>query len=780
MSANFTRFYAVHFLLSGIVMIAVAAMQVAAIAAPDEPTQTNGRFLFRRGGRSDKPSESAGAEELAKETREARADAARLQAKKAVKNDDSEKPARDLADQEKANKNKSATSDSKKKDSQDANVAKQDYQLGEPLAPGMMQLLHDEIVSGLQKRGITDRFAKFQSYATAQVVHSAAPYTGSELAGNCRIKWYEQMMRNMLAAPAEAERFTRHLHAAVRDENEGLAKVLDIAAVKMDLGGRKARRLATPPKSAEEALEILEQALADAQVAYNKSLAPLSKQEIQMLQANLVPVLTTQNQVGHTVNDRGMARMLCDTMEKMDRGSLYDAAGALAPLTDVRFLEQLKKLPTQGNVKVPGVTGMVVGKIETQSGTIIIGGKGPKTYHLDQMPNVVAVIDLGGGNTYYEGAVGLERPVLVVIDLGGNNTFRGVQPGIQGGAVLGVSMLLTLGDNNVYDAQDIAQGSALAGVGIQIDYGSHNRYRGIRRVQGQALGGVGILIARGGHNDYHAAMWAQGMGGPLGFGLLDDIGGNDHYYCGGMWRNSYYPETPGYEGWGQGVGAGLRAVACGGIGVILDGGGENTYEFDYLAHGGGYWCGLGFARDFGGNTKRLISRTAYNGGPRAYESFQRFGCGWGCHYAMGFLFDDSGDDVYEGTIMGTGMAWDCSMGVLCDFAGNDQYKATGGIVQGSGAQMGIGILFDYKGDDVYEGYGQGYASPSISYHHLPDCGGNFGFLIDYGGKDEYGCGAENNSYIQRGDVGGFLIDRPQRDEVEQTTAAAKSQNTRGS
>ena len=321
-------------------------------------------------------------------------------------------------------------------------------------------------------------------------------------------------------------------------------------------------------------------------------------------------------------------------------------------------------------------------------------------------------------------------------------------------------MVVNAGGNNTYDALDVAQGSALAGVGIVIDYGPNNRYRGIRRVQGQALGGVGILIGRGGKNDYHAAMSAQGFGGPLGFGLLDNVTGNNHYYCGGMWRDSY-PETPGYEGWGQGVGAGLRAVADGGVGVILDGGGENTYEFDYLSHGGGYWCGLGFARDFGGNTKRLISRTAYNGGPRTQPSFQRFGCGWGCHYAMGFLFEDAGDGVYEGTIMGTGMAWDCSMGVLCYFGnGHNEYKATGGSTQGTGAQMGFGILFDYKGDDVYEGYGQGYASPGISYHHLPECGGNFSFCIDYGGKDTYGCGAENNSYNQRGDAGGFLIDRP--------------------
>ena len=37
--------------------------------------------------------------------------------------------------------------------------------VGEPLAPGMMKLLHDEIVTGLNRRGNTDRFAEFQSEA---------------------------------------------------------------------------------------------------------------------------------------------------------------------------------------------------------------------------------------------------------------------------------------------------------------------------------------------------------------------------------------------------------------------------------------------------------------------------------------------------------------------------------------------------------------------------------------------------------------------------------------
>jgi len=113
--------------------------------------------------------------------------------------------------------------------------------------------------------------------------------------------------------------------------------------------------------------------------------------------------------------------------------------------------------------------------------------------------------------------------------------------------------------------------------------------------------------------------------------------------------------------------------------------------------------------------------------------------------------------------------------VLCDFAGNDHYLATGGLTQGTGAQASLGILFDYKGDDVYEGYNQGYADPSISYHDRPQCGGNFSFLIDYGGKDTYGCGAANNSVIQRGDVGGFLIDRPSREELAKEEAAKKAQ-----
>jgi hypothetical protein len=779
MSSNPIRLCAGRMMLSSVVMIAAWATQAALGIAAPAPTGAPGPALSLMPSHStpsDKSTQTVTTKQASTPAGiEKKTDQAKPQAAGLKQPAQPEKQAEKKAEPKKDSANKEPA---KKETKSEAKKPAADDVVGEPLAPGMMKLLQEEIIAGFNRRGNSGRFADFQRYMNGQVRQSAAKYTGSELAGNCRLKWYEHLMTHALTAPIEAEQFTRELHVAARDPNAGLARVLAMAAVKMDVSPRKLRKT-EPPVTPQEALDRIEQAITQAQTSYCAALAPFNKSEIQEMQTSLVPVFSTQNVVGHTLSDRGTGRRLCDLIEKMDRDSLHAAADALAPIADVRFLEQLKNLPADGNVKVRGVTGTVVARIDTPSGAIIIGGKGPNTYQLDEMRDVACVIDLGGDDTYQEGTVGLDRPVLVVADLAGNDTYRGTQAGIQGGAVLGVSMLLDLAGNDTYVAQDVAQGSALAGIGILIDYAGNDRYAGIRRLQGQALGGVGLLIDRAGSDDYRAAMWGQGVGGPLGFGLCEDLAGNDHYYCGGMWRDSY-PETPGLEGWGQGMGEGIRQVSNGGIGVILDGGGDDVYEFDYLSHGGGYWCGLGFARDFGGNDQRLITRLAYNGGQRTEPSYQRFGCGWGCHYAMGFLFDDSGNDVYEGTIMGTGMAWDCSLGALCDFGGNDQYKATGGTVQGEGAQMGFGILFDYNGDDVYEGYGQAYANNGISYHHLPECGGNFSFVVDYGGKDQYGCGADNNSYIQRGDSGGFLIDRPRQDEIQHTATTAKTRSQDGS
>ena len=270
----------------------------------------------------------------------------------------------------------------------------------------------------------------------------------------------------------------------------------------------------------------------------------------------------------------------------------------------------------------PARPGHIVAKIGTPAGAIVIGGKGPNTYYLDSMGDVAAVINLGGDNTYYDGTVSIDRPLLVNINLGGHNVYRSTKPAVQAGAILGVSMIVNAEGGNRYEAEDMAQASAIGGVGIIVEFGGDNVYRGVdsacRPRPSAALGSSSATAAATattpacGARD-SAARWASASS--------TTSAATTTTTWAGFTSTLTSRETPGYEGFGQGVGGGIRQVACGGIGMLLNGGGHNVYEFDYLAHGGGYWCGLGFARDFGGYSKRLIARKNFYGGERTETAF---------------------------------------------------------------------------------------------------------------------------------------------------------------
>lgn len=647
-------------------------------------------------------------------------------------------------------------------------------EVGHPQASGIAALIRPEVEKQFGSRGIDSRFRRFREYAASRL-NSTARSHGSEINGLCRLSWYEHLFTKPLAAPVEAEEFTRLLHAGLASgDAAGVVAALSVARGRMDVSEPGKRFVLPKPADAEDALRGVEAVLLHAHRNYAAAVAPLSKEEILEIARQSYSVFTTNTRYGHTINNRSYGRRLCQLLMKMDQSALWDMADTLAQLTAPELLEALTQLddPPQ-TAQYSGVTGPMVRTIETDTGTILVGGRGDNEYRLDEMKEVRAVIDLGGNDVYREGSASISRPVMIVIDLEGDDRYEGQNPGVQGGAILGASILIDVSGDDVYRARDVAQGSALAGVGMLLDMAGDDTYVALRRAQGQALAGVGMLVDRDGDDRYHAALWAQGLGAPLGFGVLEDTDGADHYYVGGQYYDSY-PETPGYDGYGQGVGVGIRGVANGGLGVLLDGGGDDVYEFDYFSHGGGYWLAMGFARDFGGDDRRLgATRTAYNGGSRTQTRYQRFGNGWGCHYALGFLIDDDGDDSYDGTIMNIGFAWDLSIGMLLDLAGNDQYLARGGGTQGNGAQCGLGILFDYRGEDTYQGSGQGYASSNITYHSGSSCGGNFSFVIDYGNTDQYGCRASNNRISQRGNSGGFIVDRPAPEEVEATPASAE-------
>ena len=655
-------------------------------------------------------------------------------------------------------------------------------QIGDPYAKDKLKLMYEEVLNGLRTRNITNRYEMWKSYSKKALRDTAGINTGSELDGRCRLTWYQKLYAEPVQSVFEVEEYSRLMYVGFSGGHRHLAELMPGIRERMDVPKREDVGIRFPLCTTPlEALNEVKRCLLTATSAHARAFSTLTSAELTELEKNFVNTFVGNGCInGHTIPARSVGRKHVDILERVDKAALYDAAEALIPLTNTALLDLLDQLPEDALPQVM-MNGQKFQRLSTAAGDIIVGGRGNNVYDLDspEMREVICVISPGGNDTYREGTCDLKRPVLVIIDLHGNNTFSGMKPGIQGGSVMGISMLLDRDGNSTYEARDIAQGSSLGGVGILINYAGSNTYKGLRRVQGHALSGLGMLIDKGsGNASYKASLWAQGFGAPGGFGVIHNTGGNNHYYCGGLYLDSY-PEHPGYDGWGQGIGAGIRQVANGGVGVLLSGEGDDVYEVDYFGHGGGYWLGVGIARDFGGNDQRHgTTLQTYDGRQRVpgngtQSKWTRFANGFGCHYSLGYCFDDGGDDLYGGMIMGTGMAWDLAFGILCDFKGSGKYTATGNMTQGVGAEGSIGILFSYSGDDHFASRSQGYANPGITYHPAGACGGNFSFLINYGGNDKYGSGASNNSYAQRGSIGGFLIDRPTEKEATKDIIALR-------
>ncbi|MDR1486290.1 MAG: hypothetical protein LBT09_15915 [Planctomycetaceae bacterium] len=656
--------------------------------------------------------------------------------------------------------------------------------VGDPDGVAKLKLMYDEVINGLKSRNITGKYERWKEYARTTLRNSSGINTGSELDGRSRLSWYKKLYNEPVYSVFEAEEFTRQLHDGLSGNHRLIGEAMAIIREKLDVPARNDNGIIFPKcETPLDAIGEVKRALLSAQMHHARAVSTLTSAEQTELVGNLVQTFSGSGCVnGHTIPSRTYGRRLLDMMEKMDKSALHDAAESFIPLLNQSLLDLLDNLP-ENALPTTLIGGQTFQRLVTPAGDIVIGGRGSNAYDLDSpdFRDVVCVIDLGGDDSYRDGTCGLHRPVLLIIDLHGSDTYTATRPGVQGGSILGVSVLIDVEGDDRYNAVDIAQGSSIGGVGMLFDFAGNDTYKGLRRVQAHALSGIGIIIDREGKDDYHAAMWAQGFGAPAGMGVLEDTSGDDHYYCGGLYVDSY-PEHPGYDGWGQGIGAGIRQVANGGIGVLLEGAGNDVYEVDYFGHGGGYWLGAGFARDFGGNDIRHgTTLTAYNGTNRRENKWTRFANGFGCHYSVGYCIDDEGDDVYGGTIMGTGMAWDLSMGYLCDFDGSNKFTATGGMTQGVGAEGSIGILFSYGGNDSFSGRNQAYANSNITYHSSANCGSNFSFVINYGGTDTYGSGAKNNSYVQRGSAGGFLIDRPTSSEaVEELAKLQKAIELRNS
>ncbi len=331
-------------------------------------------------------------------------------------------------------------------------------------------------------------------------------------------------------------------------------------------------------------------------------------------------------------------------------------------------------------------------EFDTPYGTVKIAGDGDDEYSGDYLLLIET-----GGDDYYERAGAnpdASHPLSVVIDLAGSDEYINPshEPAIAAG-VLGAGIVVDWDGDDRYESNGVGQGGGLFGLGLLYDRQGSDHYDGFTDCQGAGVFGAGILVDVEGDDCYHGVRGIQGYGFTKGCGLLLDLAGDDHYLA----RNDTVPfpspQSPDYNAaMAQGFGYGKRAdftdgrSLAGGVGVLADAEGNDTYEAGVFAQGAGYWYGVGMLTDAEGDD-------TYSG--------VWYVQGSGAHFAVGILNDVEGDDEYSAEKnMAQGAGHDFTVGYLLEESGDDTYNAPN-LSLGGGNANGFGFFWDRQGDDVY-------------------------------------------------------------------------------
>ncbi|MCZ6689181.1 MAG: hypothetical protein O7H41_06220 [Planctomycetota bacterium] len=549
-----------------------------------------------------------------------------------------------------------------------------------------------------------------------------------------RLDLVKAIQKKPLSFPARAYALTDAVHAAFtagpkepRRALDPIGEALDVKFEPADLPGLEKGLEGEAHLDQLEA--VVEGAGEQARLVFESM-----KEKEQVLLASQVLILTDQF-LQHIYLDSDRVNFEANKLAvrwggKLDFAGFLAAVEGISRLIEPEFLEgfvrDVKGMPQSEGTD--GVKGSVLLRRETPWGPMIIGGPGRNEY----TGFAALIIDIGGDDTYTGApgsALGPARPISIIIDVSGNDAYRSEGSGIAYGQ-MGVGIIFDLAGKDEYEGGRRSLGCGLFGVGILWDAGGNDTYIGAEYTQGAAAFGIGALIDHAGDDIYRADLYAQGFGLTRGFGVLwDGADGDDTYRCTGK-HPSVYQDEGESNGMGQGIGMGFRGdplknqgVAAGGIGALLDGGGNDRYRAGQFGLGCGYYFGLGIVRDRGGSD--------------VYEA-SRYGLATGAHCALGIVIDDEGNDRYSGR-GGANLAgnWDLTISYLIDGGGDDSYKAPG-LSIGAATITSLAVLCDAEGSDRYESKATDVLGHGGNPQDARRGALSFGFLMDFGtGKDEY-------------------------------------------
>jgi hypothetical protein len=388
---------------------------------------------------------------------------------------------------------------------------------------------------------------------------------------------------------------------------------------------------------------------------------------------------------------------------------------------------------------------------ETSVGKIVINDADDHEYKND---NYFLIIDIGGNDMYKNAAanMNIRNWISILIDVNGNDIYQSYDEEIPcfGAGLFGYAYLIDLAGDDSYIGHNVTQGVGLFGVGLLMDKSGNDSYDAYVCAQGSGTFGQGILADLSGTDKYHMYQLGQGFGFTKGMGLLVDSSGNDIYIAND--ETIDFPASQSKEhnsSLCQGVGFGKRADFvdghswAGGIGMLIDGYGDDSYSAGLFAQGCAYWYAIGLLSDLEGND-------VYNG--------IWYVQGSGAHFGLGILLESGGDDRYNATMnMAQGAGHDFTLGILIDESGNDIHNAPN-LSLGGGNANGFGIFWDKRGDDSYSVS----KATTLGRSNVASRGGLrdhilcLGLFLDTGGNDTYPSDtafdfAKNNTlWIQHG------------------------------
>ncbi len=386
-------------------------------------------------------------------------------------------------------------------------------------------------------------------------------------------------------------------------------------------------------------------------------------------------------------------------------------------------------------------------EVDTTWGVIRLTG-GSDTVHPDR-PTLL-IIDTGGNDTYLNcpSNASAGNWLSVVIDARGDDKYlsdpalakttiadyasrktAAAKPGC-GGALFGCTILVDLEGNDLYRTHRPGLASARYGFSVLEDESGDDTYDAYADSEGFATFGGAILEDHSGKDEYRCFTQSQGSAGVRGGALLLDRAGNDQYIA-----NDKQIDVPSAQSaehntsLAQGASIGRRADyldghnLAGGIGILDDLEGNDSYSCAVFGQGMGYWQGVGMLWDGAGQDTYLglwyvqgaaahyaIGYLEDIGGNDTYTALMNMAQGAGHDFSIGWLLDRDGDDVHRAPNLSLGAGNANGMGIFVDLAGNDSYDSNG-ITLGKAAETAkltiraralcLGVFMDRAGDDKY-------------------------------------------------------------------------------